>query len=136
MSQRNEWSLSRGPLLTRQFIITSITLFNLSLKKKVSYVCFSSSLPCSKTLRRCDLVIERERIRTTVPIHEVVHEAPIIHQGQPHAPIPIQLFLNQFGPLDGVIPHDEIIKKILGNGKCVREGDVPDFGDKNLGNKV
>ena len=79
------------------------------------------------------IVIEKERIRTTVPIHEVIHEAPVIHQVRTHTPIPIQLFLNQFGTLDGV-SHDDIIKKVLGNGKCVREGDAADsFG---VGNKV
>lgn len=66
----------------------------------------------------------------------MIHEAPVIHQVRSHTPIPIQLFLNQFGTLDGV-SQDEIIKRILGDGKCVREGDAADsLGDGNLGNKV
>jgi hypothetical protein len=103
--------------------------------EKESKLCFSLSLPCSKTLRRCDLVIEKERIRTIVPIHEVVHEAPVIHQDQPHPPMAYHVFTSQFGSLDGV-SHAEILKKVLGNGKCVREGTVPDFGAQNLDNKV
>ena len=84
----------------------------------------------------CDLVIEKERIRTTVPIHEVVHEAPVIHQVRSHSPIPMHHFLKQFGAFDG-ISHDDIITKLLGNGKCVREEDATDsFGDMSLGNKV
>ena len=84
----------------------------------------------------CELVIERERIHTTVPIHEVIHEAPVIHQMRSHTPVPMQLFLNQFGTLDGVT-QDEIIKKVLGDGKCVREeGAADSVGDMNLGNKV
>jgi hypothetical protein len=66
----------------------------------------------------------------------VVHDAPVIHQMESHSPIPIEAFMKQFGTLDGM-PHDDIIKQFLGNGKCVREGDdVDSFGDTNLGNKV
>ena len=44
--------------------------------------------------------------------------------------------MKEFGPLGG-LTHDEIIKEVLGNGKCVRERDaVNSFGDTNLGNKV
>lgn len=79
------------------------------------------------------LVIKKERIRTTVPVHEVIHDAPIIHQVQLHDPMPIEAFKKQFGPLEG-LTHDEIIKKVLGSGECIREGDDIDAFD--LGNKV
>ena len=115
--------------------ITSITLFSLSLRKKVSlppFVIFKTF-----TTIFCDPVIEKERIRTTVPIHEVIHEAPIIHQPRSHTPITLQVFANKFGPLEG-LSQDDIVKKVLGDGKCVREeGAADSSGDMmNLGNKV
>ena len=127
----------REPLLTRLFIITSITLFNLSFRKKVSFRVFS--LSPSYLLRRYDhLVIEKERVLTTVPIHEVIHEAPIIHQVKSHTPVPFQIFINEFGNLDVGLSHEEIVKKIFGSGKCFREEHAGDsIGDAtNLGNKV
>lgn len=46
--------------------------------------------------------------------------------------------MKEFGALDsGGMTHDEIIKEVLRNGKCVREGDAVDSSDDmNLGNKV
>ena len=84
----------------------------------------------------CDLVIEKERIHATVPVRQVIHDAPVIHQMRSHTPISMQHFLDQFGSLDGV-SQDEIVKEILDKGKRVREEGAADFsGDTNLVNKV
>ena len=69
-------------------------------------------------------------------MHEVIHEAPIIHQVKLHDPVPIEHFKKQFGTLEGV-SKDKIIEEVLGNKKGVREGEALDsFGDMNLGKKV
>ena len=52
-----------------------------------------------------------------------------------HPPIPIDVFKKQFGPL-GDMTHENVIKDVLGNGKCVRDGDIDSFNDMSLGNKV
>lgn len=80
----------------------------------------------------CDLAIETERIRTTVPIREVIHEAPVIHQIKLHTPVSYQQFLDKFSAFEGV-SHDEIVKKVLGDGNCVVDHSS---GDMILGNKV
>ena len=108
------------------------------IEKESKFYVFSSSLFCFKDLTTMiyDLVIEKERIHRTIPIHKVIHDAPVIHQMRSHTPIPMQHFLDQFGSLDGV-SQDEIIKEILDRGKRVREEGATDFsGDTNLGNKV
>lgn len=47
--------------------------------------------------------------------------------------MPMQDFMKKFGPLQG-LSHEEIITKVLGNGKCVRHGD--DIDSFDLGNEV
>lgn len=47
--------------------------------------------------------------------------------------MPMQDFMKKFGPLQG-LSHEDIITKVLGNGKCVRHGD--DIDSFDLGNEV
>ena len=68
-----------------------------------------------------NLAIQRERVRTTIPIHEVTQEAPVVHQSQTHEPVAMENFLNQGGLLKGGVPHDAILEKVLHGGQCVRE---------------
>ncbi|PFH49285.1 hypothetical protein AMATHDRAFT_48838 [Amanita thiersii Skay4041] len=65
--------------------------------------------------------VDKHRIHTTIPIHEVTHEAPIVHQSQSHAPIAIEHFLSKGGTLDGAVPHDQIGSKVLHAGDNTRD---------------
>ncbi|KAJ3567266.1 hypothetical protein NP233_g6479 [Leucocoprinus birnbaumii] len=67
--------------------------------------------------------IDRQRIRTTVPIHEITHEAPIIHQSQTHNAVPIEHFLQKGGILQNAVPTDDIGSRVLHSGQCTREID-------------
>lgn len=73
-------------------------------------------------------VIEKEtfdkhRIHTTIPIHEVTHEAPIVHQSQSHAPISVDQFLENGGLLSGGLQPGDAADKLLQQGKCTRQVD-------------
>ncbi|KAH9476668.1 hypothetical protein JR316_0010582 [Psilocybe cubensis] len=65
--------------------------------------------------------IDRQHIHTTIPIHEVTHEAPVVHQSQTHAPVPMEHFLQRGGTLHGAISQEEISRKVLHTGQCTRE---------------
>lgn len=65
--------------------------------------------------------IDRERIRTTIPIHEVTHEAPVIHESQIHTAVPIEHFLRDGGALTGAVSQADIKTRVLHSGKCTRE---------------
>ncbi|KAF5329510.1 hypothetical protein D9619_009320 [Psilocybe cf. subviscida] len=67
--------------------------------------------------------IDKHRIVTTIPIREITHEAPVVHQSQTHAPVPLEHFLQRGGTLSGAIGQDEITKKMLRSGQCLREVD-------------
>ncbi|KAF8630098.1 hypothetical protein AX17_005496 [Amanita inopinata Kibby_2008] len=67
--------------------------------------------------------IDKHRIHTTIPIHEVTHEAPIVHQSQRHDPVPVEDFLERGGTLTGAIPYEQISAKILHGGQCTRDVD-------------
>ncbi|KAF9039902.1 hypothetical protein BJ165DRAFT_1392774 [Panaeolus papilionaceus] len=77
--------------------------------------------------------VEKRRIHTTIPVHEVTHEAPVVHQSQAHAPIPMEHFLQKGGTLEGSISQDKIGGKVLHHGTCTRdvEGVAEDL-ERNL----
>ncbi|CAA7263936.1 unnamed protein product [Cyclocybe aegerita] len=68
-------------------------------------------------------VLDRHRIHTTIPIHEVTHEAPVVHQSQTHASVALEHFLQRGGILAGAISPDDIRGKILHGGHCSRDVD-------------
>lgn len=68
-------------------------------------------------------VTDQEFTHTTIPIHEVTHEAPIVHQSQVHAPIPLNQFVQSGGVVDGGISQDSISSRVLKTGECTREVD-------------
>ncbi|EAU87427.2 hypothetical protein CC1G_02186 [Coprinopsis cinerea okayama7 len=67
--------------------------------------------------------IDRQHIHTTIPIHEVTQEAPIVHQSQTHAPIPMDHFVERGGALRGGTTPDVVEKTLLREGKCIRTVD-------------
>ncbi|RXW17271.1 hypothetical protein EST38_g8585 [Candolleomyces aberdarensis] len=67
--------------------------------------------------------VDRQFIHTKIPIHEVTHEAPIVHQSQTHAPIPLEHFVERGGVLKGGISQADISAKVLHGGECTREID-------------
>ncbi|TFK32938.1 hypothetical protein BDQ12DRAFT_670668 [Crucibulum laeve] len=67
--------------------------------------------------------VDRCRIYTTIPIHEVAHEAPVIHQSQTHAPVAMDHFLQCGGILSGAITQDNIRAKVMNDGGHTREVD-------------
>jgi len=81
--------------------------------------------------------IEKELIRTTIPIREVSQEAPIVHETQMHHPVAMEHFLKRGGTLKGGVPQTEIGRRVLHSGKCVREigGHADSPGDMNLSKK-
>ena len=51
----------------------------------------SSLFPLSnKASCLCFLAIDRQTIHTTIPIHEVSHDALIVHQSQTHDAVPVE----------------------------------------------
>ncbi|KZT58347.1 hypothetical protein CALCODRAFT_495073 [Calocera cornea HHB12733] len=64
------------------------------------------------------------RIHTTVPLHHVVHEAPIVHSSISHEPMARDDFLAQGGKLGEGLTHQAAGDRLLG-GDCERnvEGD-------------
>ncbi|MBW0538663.1 hypothetical protein O181_078378 [Austropuccinia psidii MF-1] len=56
---------------------------------------------------------ERHRIHTTVPIHQVTNEAPIIHASIQEKPISMEEFLKKGGSLKSTVTHTDIGKSIL-----------------------
>ncbi|KIL64363.1 hypothetical protein M378DRAFT_163395 [Amanita muscaria Koide BX008] len=67
--------------------------------------------------------LDKHRIHTTIPIHEVTHEAPIVHQSQTHAPISVDQFLEHGGLLSGGLQPADAADKLLQQGKCTRQVD-------------
>lgn len=67
--------------------------------------------------------VDRQFVHTKIPIHEVTHEAPIVHQSQTHAPIPLEHFVERGGVLKGGISQADISAKVLHGGECTREID-------------
>ncbi|KAF5353508.1 hypothetical protein D9756_007975 [Leucocoprinus leucothites] len=67
--------------------------------------------------------VDRQRIRTTIPIHEISHDAPVIHQSQTHNAVPIEHFLKNGGILHNAVPSEDIGSRVLHTGQCTREID-------------
>ncbi|KAG6895592.1 hypothetical protein C0992_000472 [Termitomyces sp. T32_za158] len=72
--------------------------------------------------------IEQHRIHTTIPIHQVTHEAPIIHKSQTHAPVSMEHFAQRGGQITGGLTCDQIGRNVLQSGECTRQ--VNGEGDK------
>lgn len=79
--------------------------------------------PSLSMLTKFHPAIDKHRIHTVIPSHEVTHEAPIIHQSQTHAPVPLEHFLQKGGTLTGALTHEEIGNRVLFGGDCTREVD-------------
>lgn len=78
----------------------------------------------SKLFTKCfTTAIDKHRIHTTIPIHEVTHEAPLIHQSQSHDPVPIEHFLKHGGTLEGSVQPKDASAMLLHQGQYVREVD-------------
>ncbi|KAF9447644.1 hypothetical protein P691DRAFT_671079 [Macrolepiota fuliginosa MF-IS2] len=67
--------------------------------------------------------IQRRSTSTVIPIHEVTHEAPVVHSSQTHDPVPIEHFLERGGRLRDAIGPDEVGSRVLHSGTCSREID-------------
>lgn len=69
------------------------------------------------------LAVDQHRIHTAIPIYEVTHEAPVIHQSRTHDPIPIEHFMNHGGSLDNALQPEAVSADLLPKGQCAREVD-------------
>ncbi|GAA5842595.1 hypothetical protein JCM9279_003630 [Rhodotorula babjevae] len=67
-------------------------------------------------------VHEHQRIHTTVPIHQTVEEAPIVHESVAHEPLQMKDFVANGGDLKSTLKHDA---ELLNRGECERTVDGP-----------
>ncbi|KAG6860872.1 hypothetical protein C0995_006552 [Termitomyces sp. Mi166 len=67
--------------------------------------------------------IDQHRIHTIIPIHQITHEAPIVHKSQTHAPVTMEHFVQKGGQITGGLMYDQIGSVILRSGECSREVD-------------
>lgn len=65
---------------------------------------------------------EHHRIKTTIPTHHVLHEAPIIHQATTLEPVSREEFLKRGGVIDSTKSHVKDAN-LLHNGTCERKVD-------------
>ncbi|PWN32294.1 uncharacterized protein FA14DRAFT_113839, partial [Meira miltonrushii] len=65
---------------------------------------------------------EHHRIKTTIPTHHVLHEAPIIHQATTLEPVSREEFLKRGGVIDSTKSHVKDAN-LLHNGQCERKVD-------------
>lgn len=56
---------------------------------------------------------DRHRIHTTIPVHRITHDAPIIHKSIQHEPLELSEFLERGGTLTSSTTHTEIGKQLL-----------------------
>ncbi|PLW18753.1 hypothetical protein PCANC_10917 [Puccinia coronata f. sp. avenae] len=68
---------------------------------------------------------ERHRIHTTIPIHHVTHEAPIIQQSINHEPLQMDEFLKRGGSLSSGLTHSEIGQTLLTERRASIVANVP-----------
>ncbi|POW15611.1 hypothetical protein PSTT_01934 [Puccinia striiformis] len=68
---------------------------------------------------------ERHRIHTTIPIHHVTHEAPIIQQSINHEPLQMDEFLKRGGSVSSGLTHSEIGQTILTERRASVVATVP-----------
>ncbi|KAG6829734.1 hypothetical protein H0H87_010406, partial [Tephrocybe sp. NHM501043] len=62
--------------------------------------------------------IEQHRIHTVIPVHQVTHEAPVVHKSQTHAPVSMEYFAQKGGQIVGGLKYDEVRSTVLRNGQC------------------
>ncbi|KAG6828248.1 hypothetical protein H0H87_002638 [Tephrocybe sp. NHM501043] len=67
--------------------------------------------------------IEQHRIHTVIPVHQVTHEAPVVHKSQTHAPVSMEYFAQKGGQIVGGLKYDEVGSTVLRNGQCTRDVD-------------
>ncbi|GAA5879416.1 hypothetical protein JCM3774_005234 [Rhodotorula dairenensis] len=67
-------------------------------------------------------VHEHNRIKTTIPVHQETHEAPIVHQSVQHEPLKLDQFVAGGGDLKSNLKHDA---NLLDRGQCERTVDGP-----------
>ncbi|KAG6916882.1 hypothetical protein DXG01_004791 [Tephrocybe rancida] len=67
--------------------------------------------------------VEQHRVHTTIPIHQVTHEAPVVHKSQTHAPVSMEHFAQKGGQIAGGLSHDQVSGTVLRDGQCTREVD-------------
>ncbi|GJN89307.1 hypothetical protein Rhopal_002287-T1 [Rhodotorula paludigena] len=65
---------------------------------------------------------EHHRIKTTIPVHQETHEAPIVHESVAHEPLNIKDFTANGGDLSSKLKHDH---NLLNRGECERTVDGP-----------
>ncbi|POY72622.1 hypothetical protein BMF94_4450 [Rhodotorula taiwanensis] len=66
---------------------------------------------------------EHHRIRTTIPVHHTVVEAPIVHASVQHEPLSLKDFVAGGGDLKSTLRHDP--ETLLNHGKCERTVEGP-----------
>ena len=71
-------------------------------------------------------IIEREIVRSTIPIHEVRHEAPIIHQSEAHSPVTMDHFRDHNGILTNALSVDKVGDMLLRRSPCSRTAEGPE----------
>ncbi|GAA5851157.1 hypothetical protein JCM8547_004150 [Rhodosporidiobolus lusitaniae] len=65
-------------------------------------------------------VHDHTKIHTTVPVHQTVHEAPIVHQSTMHEPLRINEFTQGGGDLSSTLKHDANLLNVNGED-CSRD---------------
>lgn len=106
------------------FITTPIMSFNPLSRKRVS----SKSIAFRHLPNFLLPAFDRHRVHTVIPSHEEIHEAPIVHDSQQHAPISMQDFMQTYGGdsvTSGAVPHDQIGSKVMHPPDCERTVDGP-----------
>ncbi|GAA5882018.1 hypothetical protein JCM3774_003246 [Rhodotorula dairenensis] len=66
---------------------------------------------------------EHHRIKTTIPVHHTVVEAPIVHASVQHEPLSLKDFVAGGGDLKSTLKHDP--ETLLNHGKCERTVEGP-----------
>ncbi|KAG5340708.1 hypothetical protein C0989_000588 [Termitomyces sp. Mn162] len=67
--------------------------------------------------------IEQHRIHTIIPIHQITHEAPVVHKSQIHTPVSMEHFAQKGGQIAGGLTCDQIGSTVLRSGECTRDVD-------------
>ncbi|POY74789.1 hypothetical protein BMF94_2062 [Rhodotorula taiwanensis] len=67
-------------------------------------------------------VHEHNRIKTTIPVHQTIDDAPIVHQSVQHEPLKLDQFVAGGGDINSTLKHDG---SLLERGQCERTVDGP-----------
>ncbi|GAA6002251.1 hypothetical protein JCM10207_003147 [Rhodosporidiobolus poonsookiae] len=68
---------------------------------------------------------EHHRIHTVIPVHQTVHEAPIVHSSVQHEPMSLKDFTAGGGDLSSKLKHDADSLLRTHNAECEREVNGP-----------